>query len=74
MGPMRHVTLLLAAVCSCVAPAAALAQYREFAFGVGYGHVFLEGSNADALVELGGVRFVVRVSWPVTEPMNDRRP
>jgi hypothetical protein len=71
---MRHVTLLLAAVSCCTAPAAAFAQYREFAFGVGYGHLFLEGSNAGALEEQGGVRFEGRVSWPITQPMNERRP
>ena len=70
---MHRITLLLAVVSSCFAPSA-LAQYREFAFGVGYGQLFLDGSNAGSLEEQGGVRFEGRVSMPVTEPMTERRP
>ena len=40
---------------------------REFAFGLGYTHLFLDGSNSRALEEQGGIRLDGRVSWPVSE-------
>ena len=63
--------------CLLVSPCltcAAYGQHREFAIGIGYGHLFWDGHNTDALEEQGGVRFDGRVSWPVTEPMTDTRP
>src|SRR5687768_9770207 len=52
----------------------AAAQGNEFAFGGGYGHLFWDGHNTDALEEQGGFRMEGRVSMPITEPMADGRP
>ena len=43
------------------------AQQREFLFGIGYGHLFWDGSNSDELEEQGGVRMEGRVTWCVDE-------
>jgi hypothetical protein len=63
--------VLLALVVAC---GTAHGQHREFAFGMGYGHLFLDGHNSDALEEQGGFRLLGRVSWPVSEPMTERAP
>lgn len=54
--------------------APAYAQHREFAFGVGYTHLFWDGSNSDALEEQGGLRLEGRVSWPLGERVAEGRP
>jgi hypothetical protein len=64
-------------LCLLVSPCLACAahgQHREFAFGVGYAHLFWDGHNTDALEEQGGVRFDGRASWPITGPMTETRP
>ena len=69
--PRRLAASLVISLCLT---AAAHGQHREFAFGVGYSHLFWDGSNTDALEEQGGVRFNGRVSWPLTEATDERRP
>jgi hypothetical protein len=39
---------------------------REFAFGIGYGHLALDGANAGVLEEQGGLRLDIRYSFPVS--------
>jgi hypothetical protein len=53
---------------------AAFAQDREFAFGAGYGHLLLDGSNVGDLDEQGGLNLNGRISWPVTPSHGERRP
>ena len=52
----------------------AFGQDREFAFGAGYGHLFLDGSNAGDLDEQGGLNVNGRISWPITPSRGERRP
>jgi hypothetical protein len=73
MAAMRSIHLC-AVMTSLLACGTIYGQYREFAFGLGYGHLFLDGHNSDALEEQGGFRLLGRVSWPVTEPMAARVP
>jgi hypothetical protein len=70
MRPIHFVALLGAL---CLTPAA-FAQDPEFAFGLNYSHLFLDGSHADELEEQGGLTLNGRVSWPISPPMTDRRP
>ena len=70
---MRPIHFLAVVGSVCLAPAA-LAQDPEYAFGVNYSHLFLDGANADELEEQGGLTLNGRVSWPVSPPMTDRRP
>lgn len=72
MAFSRNLTFALG-VSLCLA-CAAQAQDREFAFGLGYSHLFWDGHNTDVLEEQGGLRMDGRVSWPVTEPMTEGRP
>jgi hypothetical protein len=44
----------------------AAAQDREFAFGVGYGHLFWDGSHTGPLEEQGGLVLDGRLTWAVT--------
>ena len=67
-------TQVVSLVATLVLPVAALAQEREWAAGAGYGHLFLDGSDANELEEQGGLVLNGRVSWPVGAPMTDRRP
>src|SRR5688500_16779258 len=73
MADMRRTSaFIVALVAAACAPAFAqdARDDREFAFGGGYTHVFLDGSNSGPLEEQGGIRLTGRVSWPVDE----RRP
>ena len=66
---------LLVPLFVCIAPCAAvLGQEREWAAGLGYGHLFLDGSNADELEEQGGLILNGRVSTPVGRPTDGRQP
>ena len=49
-------------------------QHREFAFGIGYTHLFWDGSNSDALEEQGGLLMEGRVSWPLAQPTTENQP
>jgi hypothetical protein len=60
-------------VCGFLVPAAP-AQDREFALGIGYGHLFWDGANSGALEEQGGLLLNGRVSWPITPPMTESKP
>ena len=65
---MRRIatSVILVILCACTPAFAQDARAeREFAFGGGYTHVFLDGSNSGALEEQGGIRLTGRVSWPV---------
>ena len=53
---------------------ASLAQDREFAFGIGYGHLFWDGSHTDELEEQGGFVMNGRVSWALTPDARPERP
>jgi hypothetical protein len=66
--------LIAAFIVAAALTLGARAQDREFAFGAGYGHLFLEGSNAGALEEQGGLRLNGWVSWPITPPMTESKP
>ena len=70
---MRPIAILIGVACLSF-PFTACGQHREFAFGVGYSHLFWDGSNSGALEEQGGVRFVGRASMPITAPMTESRP
>ena len=52
----------------------AVAQDREFAFGLGYGHLFWDGSNTGALEEQGGLVLDGRLTWAVTPNAYPGRP
>ena len=67
-------THLFAFVATIAACGLAYGQDREFAFGAGYSHLFLDGSRAEELDEQGGLRLEGRISWPITAPLNDHRP
>lgn len=69
-----RVTTAMCAVLFLTPGLSAFGQHRELGFGIGYGHLFLDGFNADALEEQGGFRMEARVSWPITEKMTDTRP
>jgi hypothetical protein len=52
----------------------AAAQDREFAFGIGYGHLLWEGSNVGPLEEHGGLVLDGRLTWAVTPDAAPGRP
>jgi hypothetical protein len=52
----------------------ALAQDREFAVGVGYGHLFWDGSHTDELEEQGGLVLDGRLTWAITPNAYPGRP
>ena len=67
-------THFLALLGSLALTTTALAQDREFAFGAGYDHLFLDGSNVGNLDEQGGLNVNGRISWPITPSRGERRP
>jgi hypothetical protein len=60
------ITGLVAALLAAAAGGDVLAQDREFAAGIGYGHLFWDGNNAGPLEEQGGLVFDARVTWAPT--------
>ena len=65
-GRCRGCAVLLAGLLVCLATRRAAAQDREFAFGLGYGHLFWDGSHTDELEEQGGLVLDGRLTWAVT--------
>lgn len=64
---MRHTPLLLCLVALGAVCVTAKAESRghEFAFGIGYAHLFWDGTHSDALEEQGGLRMDGWFSFPV---------
>jgi hypothetical protein len=57
-----------------VAAQRAAAQDREFAVGLGYGHLFWDGAHSDELKEQGGLVLDGRLTWAVTPDAYPGRP
>ena len=52
----------------------ARAQDREFAVGLGYSHLFWDGSHTDELEEQGGLVLQGRLTWAINPDPSPRRP
>ena len=57
-----------------LAAGGARAQDREFAFGIGYSHLFWDGSNTEELEEQGGMVLQGRLTMAVTPDPVPNRP
>jgi hypothetical protein len=65
---------LLAGLLICMTGHGAAAQDREFAVGLGYGHLFWDGSHTDELEEQGGLVLDGRLTWAVSPQAYPGRP
>jgi hypothetical protein len=70
----RGIAGLLAGLFVVVGAQRARAQDREFAFGLGYGHLFWDGSHTDELKEQGGLVLNGRLTWAITPDARPGRP
>jgi len=73
-GRCRGYALLLAGLLIAGASQRAAAQDREFAFGLGYGQLFWDGSHTGPLEEQGGLVLDGRLTWAVTPNAGPGRP